>query len=368
MRRGMGLQPPATDAVSLAIGNYYTAPLNARKIDKNVYPTAANRYNILESDPIYLYHPAPRQDLQSPLALTPLSPAHSTVLLENHYLTGVHSAKDPNVSTYKIFFYLPHEVNFTDTVTTVIYNQLTHMQTAGLPTSPAGLEALQVTENSAYPVIPEIDDEPITSTTEVMHSLLRTCPYSFNLTLPTFCLAAYGLHLLASRQARWATTIPDTLIPPAIPQPIRKTLLQQMPTVIRGDTEPPKPSRDICYITSSAFTGQRPTVCHKHFKAAILYTTYKLITAAEYRYQHERATSAAELSPPLQALLQVIDAVQPATRWVADERANTIAFTPMEVDYNPVRLQSMPCALYLTHPETPTTNTRYLIRPPSPPF
>ena len=81
MRRGRGLQPPATDVISLAIGNYHDAPLNAHKIDKNVYPTAADRNNILETDPIYLYHPSPRQDLQSPLALTPLSPAHSPVLL-----------------------------------------------------------------------------------------------------------------------------------------------------------------------------------------------------------------------------------------------------------------------------------------------
>ena len=130
MRRSIGLQPPNTDDVSLAIGNYRDAPLNARKIDKNVYPTAANRTTILETDPIYLYHPAPRQDLQSPLALTPLSPTHCPILLKNHYLTGVHSAKDPNISTYKIFLYLPHEVNLRATITTIVTNQLAQMQTA----------------------------------------------------------------------------------------------------------------------------------------------------------------------------------------------------------------------------------------------
>jgi len=83
MRRGGGLQPPATDILSLAIGNYHDAPLNARKIDKDVYPTATDCTNILDTDPIYLYHPMPRQDLQSPLALTPLPPALSPVLLEN---------------------------------------------------------------------------------------------------------------------------------------------------------------------------------------------------------------------------------------------------------------------------------------------
>ncbi len=83
MRRGLRLQSAASDTISLTIGNYHDAPLNARKIDTNVYSTAANRDNILDTDHVYLYHPSPRQDLQSPLALTPLSPAHNPVLIEN---------------------------------------------------------------------------------------------------------------------------------------------------------------------------------------------------------------------------------------------------------------------------------------------
>ena len=38
LRRGRGLQPAASDPISLAIGSYHDAPLNARKLDKNVYP------------------------------------------------------------------------------------------------------------------------------------------------------------------------------------------------------------------------------------------------------------------------------------------------------------------------------------------
>jgi hypothetical protein len=64
MRRGRILQPGATDAFSLTIGNFHhDAPLNARKTDKNVYPSAVGRNNILETDPIYLYHPSSRQYL-----------------------------------------------------------------------------------------------------------------------------------------------------------------------------------------------------------------------------------------------------------------------------------------------------------------
>ena len=59
-----------------------------------------------------------------------------------------------------------------------------------------------------------------------------------------------------------------------------------------------------------------------------------------------------------------MDAIQPATKWLAEERPNTITFTPLDVDYNPLRLQSMPSSLYLTHPDSPGYPIIYLVRPP----
>jgi len=120
-----------------------------------------------------------------------------------------------------------------------------------------------------------------------------------------------------------------------------------------SNTYAPIYSRDACKITSIAFAGLRPIECYITFRASALHTIHKLVTTAKYRYLHERATSAAELSPPLQALLQVLDAIQPATIWAAEERPNTITFTPMDVDYNPFCLQSMHSSLYLTHPADP---------------
>ena len=156
------------------------------------------------------------------------------------------------------------------------------MQSVGLPTYLEGLDALQVQENSTYPVRLEFDDEPVTSTTEVMPSQLRTCPYSFTLTLPVLCSAAYGLLLIASRQAIWSTNISASLIPQHIPQPTCQALLQQMPTTLRSNTKAPKFSRDTCNITSTVFTGHKPTECYRIFKASALYTVLKLITASEY--------------------------------------------------------------------------------------
>ena len=199
MRMDRSLLPPATDAIYLTIGNFHDAPLNASRLDKIVYPTAVDRDNVFETDPIYLHHPSPRQYLQSPLALTPLSPAHSPVLIENQYFTGFHSAKDPNASTHTIFMYLPHDSDQKAIIRTILTNQLAHMQSAGLPTSPEGLDALQFQENLTYPVQPKYDDEPITITTQVIPPQLNTCPYSFTMTLPTLSTATYGLLLLASR-------------------------------------------------------------------------------------------------------------------------------------------------------------------------
>ena len=182
--------------------------------------------------------------------------------------------------------------------------------------------------------------------------------------MPTYSPATYGLLMLASRQTRWTTSMPYALIPTSIANNIRQTLLQQIPIVIRSNTKDPRPSRDTCTITSLTFSGLRPTVSYKTFKASAIHTTLKLITASEYRFQHEGATAVHKLPPPLQALLQILDAVQQATFWTTNDRTNTISFTPMDVDYNPFRLQSMLCAFHLTHLDSPTEPTRCIIRPP----
>ena len=183
--------------------------------------------------------------------------------------------------------------------------------------------------------------------------------------MTTFIPATDGLLLIANKKIRWTTNIPDTLIPTSIAHNIRQSQLQQIPTIIRSNTEDPKLlSRNACSVTRLAFLGLRPIDNYEFFRTSLLYTTHKLITVSEYRFQHERATTVNELPPPLQALLQILDAIKPATRWTTYERPNTVTFTPMDVDYNPFRLRFMPCSLYLTHHESPTETARYLIRPP----
>jgi hypothetical protein len=144
MRRGHNKRPASTDAISLTIGSIHDTPFDTRRLDQDVFPSVVDRAKLLQSDTICLYHPSARQYLQSPLAIAPLSPAHSLFLIENRYLTGFHSAKDPNVRTYTICMYLTHETYYKDTIKTIITRQLTNMQTDELLASTVELEVLRV--------------------------------------------------------------------------------------------------------------------------------------------------------------------------------------------------------------------------------
>jgi len=75
-----------------------------------------------------------------------LSLSRSIVLIENYSLTGFHFAKDPNVNTYVVYTYLPHEAYYKNTIRTMIAQHLIQMLNDGLHTSPADIEALRVSE------------------------------------------------------------------------------------------------------------------------------------------------------------------------------------------------------------------------------
>jgi len=85
-RKGQTQAPPDTDEESLVIGSFHNAPLSARMHSPHVQP-AAGRRSELDHDCLYLHHPSHRLDLQSPMALTPISQNHSPELIDNLYLT-----------------------------------------------------------------------------------------------------------------------------------------------------------------------------------------------------------------------------------------------------------------------------------------
>jgi hypothetical protein len=149
------------------------AHFNARRVKNNVYLPHVDRENFIYN-PVYCCHPSVCMDLQSPLAIPAISPAHNLELVgKKHYITGTHSGQDPHSINYKICMFLPHEDNQGFTVKIIINEQLDNMQKLGLPTSSLGLENAQVTAVSARPVASEIDDSPITNNTAIVPTQLE---------------------------------------------------------------------------------------------------------------------------------------------------------------------------------------------------
>ena len=90
----------------------------------HVYPAAGSRGE-LDNDCIYLHHPSRRLDLESPLALAPLTHNHSPELIDNLYLTGVYSTDSSTTSAFLIHIYLPEATP--EDIITIILRRLKEM-------------------------------------------------------------------------------------------------------------------------------------------------------------------------------------------------------------------------------------------------
>jgi hypothetical protein len=208
MRRGHSQRPPCTENISLATRKHLDARSTlvdsmGTSTHQLLTATTSSRQTLFTST-------IPRSDkiCRDPSCSRRSLRYTAQTSSKINTSQGVHSTKDPRVSTYTIFVYLLHaEAYYKDTVKRIITSQLTDMPKVWLPTSTRGLEAVQFTDNLIYAVKSELYDKPITSTTQVIPSQLSICPYSFTLTLPTFSTVTYGLLLLAYRQTMWTTSI-----------------------------------------------------------------------------------------------------------------------------------------------------------------
>jgi hypothetical protein len=209
-----------------------------------------------------------------------------------------------------------------------------------------------------------LDDEQIASGTYVTSPQLEGTPHAHVVTLPTFSLAAYGLTLLASRQLRWTTNIPQTSIPSWIPNNLRQPLLNQSPTVTRANVDRLLPAKGTCTIYIKEFRGLIATVAFRIFRAAAILALYKYLSAVEHMQQNNTATSVDPLSQLTQALLQALDSVQPARDCKLDDRDNTVIFTPTEIKHNPLRQQGKQFVLILQDPRSIKNTINLSIRPP----
>jgi len=116
---------------------FHDAPLNARMLSRHVYPTVGQRGE-LGNDCLYINHPSRRLDLQSPLALRPNSADHLPDLIDNIYLTGVHSTDSATTSAFTIHLYIPESTP--NDITNIIAAQLEDMRKQEIHTSSAQLQ------------------------------------------------------------------------------------------------------------------------------------------------------------------------------------------------------------------------------------
>jgi hypothetical protein len=111
------------------LGKIQSAPLNARRTYDAVLPHHHTRSN-LSYDPIYQLHPSVRLDLQSPLVLQPTSTNHNPALVENTYITGVHSTNPQSENNFSIYLYLPIDYNTTNEVLELVTTELKLLEVA----------------------------------------------------------------------------------------------------------------------------------------------------------------------------------------------------------------------------------------------
>jgi len=309
------------------------------------------------SDCLYIHHPSRRLDLQSPLALRPISPAHSSDLIDNTYLTGVNSTNSATTSAFTIHLYIPKSTP--NAITNVIAGQLEDMHKQGIQNSSDQLQNTM----TVGPIIDTcdttfLDDEPIASGTYLTSKHLEGTPHAHVVTLPTYSPAIYGLTLLASRQLRWTTTLPQTSIPRWIPYNLIHPLLNQTPTITRANVNRLTGAKDTCTTHSPVFQGVSTIVAFRIFRAAAIFTIYRHLSAVEHIQHNSSATSVDQLSQPTQALLHALDSVQPASDWKLDEITNTVIFYPTEIIYNTLASKPNHMSLYYrTHGPSKTTSS-----------
>ena len=129
------------------------------------------------------------------------------------------------------------------------------------------------------------------------------------------------------------------------------------------------PTKDTCTIHSTDFQGITAIVAFRLFRAAAILTLYRYLSSVENRkrkkeQKNSTATSVDQLFQPTQAFLHALDSVQPSASWRLDDTANTVIFTPTEINYNTLRQQTQQYVLILQDPRSIQNTIKFTVRPP----
>ena len=92
----------------------------------------------------------------------------------------------------------------------------------------------------------------------------------------------------------------------------RKLIISQSPLIIRAEACPPAKSAAALVIQSEHFKNRDADSAFRFLREAAVYTTQKYLRHPKDTAQNYQARAVSELSQSLQALLQQLDAIQPA--------------------------------------------------------
>ena len=224
---------------------------------------------------------------------------------------------------------------------------------ANIPISTEGLQHADIIPIPTSKPIKLLTDERIGDPTAGLSPTLAALPYAHKPTLPSTAPVAIALLALASRQAEWVANMAIAVEPKDLSPSDIQQLETQIPMLTRCNPTPPTAASIPSTLTCTAFRKDRksPEYCIRLFQEAALHTFKTYISAPQHSHTCEKATSHSKLPPNVQALLQILDATQPADsstlRYTAQ---NTVEYRATLLPTNPIQLQSMPINIRLKHP------------------
>ena len=396
------IKNPCDLPMSTTIGRFHSiannrTPLSGRPHTPLVAKPIYNRKEAFQDhtpNPFYLRNlPSISPGLQRPLLLARRPHPQPQITLENYYITDQYSDQaEEDTTCFNIFLTIPAHAP-TDTTTIlrdIVSEQITHM--TQLMPSIVGHDGLQEAEILCASGSPPLAfrDAPYEGL-EPLPSCLVGSPGWHTIRIRTASKAAQALFMLASREAEWDTD-PWTLQNfgearlDILETNIVSILKRQKPFVARRPE--PGVSGGLITIDSPQFSGKSAEECLEWLHHSIVNELQTLLKDSRHTQAALDAQTTAYLPQPVQALLQIADALEPtespSKAWPRSMRrdrdqggtnANTskrppdsstaIKFRIRKSLYNPLLLQAQPFMIYLHGPEDQRPQPYRVDPPPS---
>lgn len=318
-----------------------------------------------ENHPLHARYPRPRCDAQHPMILQPAAPHLPPATIENSFITGIPS--DSPLDLHHFTLYLttapPSQSKPAAEATAREYlaAQIGAMLPAGTP--PPSPDSISLKQLKTHQQFDFPDKYPSPTATAKLPEDLQPLPHLWLVTAAPTSPHYQHLLALASRQCPW--TAPLHLIDrdTTISRSSRNSLLTQIPLLVRSTPRPPTKAAKATTLDSEYFRGKDPESALRFLSEAALYTLQKQLDHPMHTAQNYRARALTELSQPTQALLQLLDAIQPAEDPIKTNNT-TLSYKPVQIHGNPYLTQSQRMDIHLQHPSHPNGTIKIQCTPP----